>query len=330
MNKQKGVLTLLLIFISISLSAQSLSTLSDEELEIKKKEAIANENFELANEIKIEQATRVTIDEKLAQKNEELKLALEKEDFEKAEILKKEIAKLEADKEKLKELEEDRKIAIFQEKYMDVISIENQINNIIRGEIKQEAQVNNNLPIIQPTSNTTSLSTKSTTKTKLKKVNLEEVAFNDKVVGMFGVGFKSVKYDDGYYEDSESVISYHLANSRWWVNKYLAGGTFFDFTFGDYFDLSVGAQMTAFGDFGSTFLPYTSFGLGFGIDDLGDNYVPIIYKLGSNIFFKKDRSLGLIAELNLNLSNDYEYLPSYRIGLSWTRAKRKVRKQISN
>ncbi|MDT8413294.1 MAG: hypothetical protein RQ875_12585 [Vicingaceae bacterium] len=139
------------------------------------------------------------------------------------------------------------------------------------------------------------------------------------------MGFKTV--NETYFGEtfSEFLMSYHFANSRWWVNKYLAGGMFYDIVFGDYFDLSVGPQMTAFADFDAILLPYTSLGMGLGIDDDGETYLPIVYKLGSHLFFKQERNFGLFFELNLSLSHEYDYMPAYRFGLSWTRIKRKSR-----
>src|SRR5690606_28481145 len=156
-------------------------------------------------------------------------------------------------------------------------------------------------------------------KNKKPTLPLTEYAFNEKVIGQFGIGFKSV--NETYFGEtySEFVMSYHFANSRWWVNKYLAGGMFYDFTFGDYIDLSVGPQMTAFADFDAILLPYTSLGIGFGLDDDGETYLPVVYKLGSHLFFKQERNIGLFFELNLSLAHSYEYMPAYRFGLSWSR-----------
>ncbi len=95
-----------------------------------KKEAISSENFELANKIKDEQNSRKSIDDKLKEKNEDLKIALANENYEKAASLKKEIKELEEVQVKIKDLEEKKQIAIFQEKFDEVAVIEKQIKDL--------------------------------------------------------------------------------------------------------------------------------------------------------------------------------------------------------
>lgn len=349
------------IFFTISLQAQSLNTLSDSELETKKKEAIASENFELAKQIKAEQDARKSIDDKLKEKNEALKTAIANEDFEKAELLKKEIAELEANKAKLIELEEDRKIAIFEERYEDVIAIERQMDAIRRFQqidsdpnnpksMEELAKLALDLQKNTP-SNTTNNNkgnyfkpvapgTNNLSKNRRKeaaashKQDLTNKPYNEKIIGTFNFGFRSGTYRDeyspGYYYDYDyTVIAYHFSNSRWWANKYLAGGTFFNFGFPEEGTIDGGAHITGFADFDSQILPYTAFGLGMGINmESGEFYTPIILRIGSNFFFNKHRSFGLSVEYNQYFNN--EFMPKLRLGLVWTRMKRKHNTWIQN
>ncbi len=270
--------------------------------------------------------------------NNELKIAIEKKDKKKETSLREEIQFVENKNKQLRDLEEDKRIAIFQEDYDKVILLESQIKYTKASEFG----VNNNSSEL---ANTLSVASNNqnynqdflnymakNAKQKSSKKNskpLSEYDFSDKIIGQFGMGFKTVDYTyNGYYTSetySEFLMSYHFANSRWWVNKYLAGGMFYDIVFGDYFDFSVGPQITAFADFDAVVLPYTSLGLGFGLDDDGEAYLPIVYKLGSHVFFKQERNFGLFFELNLSLNHYYDYMPFYRFGISWTRIKRKSR-----
>lgn len=262
--------------------------------------------------------------------NNELKLAIENKDKKKETSLREEIQFVENKNKQLRDLEEDKRIAIFQEDYDKVILLESQIKYTKAsefGDSKKQSNSENNVAvsnIIKTSENKNSFGKNN----KLSKP-LSEYDFSDKIIGQFGMGFKTVDYTyNGYYTSetySEFLMSYHFANSRWWVNKYIAGGMFYDIAFGDYFDLSVGPQMTAFADFDAVILPYTSLGMGLGIDDDGETYLPIIYKLGTHIFFKQERNIGVFFELNLSLTHEYDYMPAYRFGLSWTRIKRKSR-----
>ncbi len=345
MRNLKGLLTIIMvIFCVFFANAQSLSELSDSELESKKTEAIAAENYELANQIKAEQNARKSIDDKLKEKNEALKTAIASEDFEKAELLKKEIAELEANKAKLIMLEEDRKIAVFEERYDDVIVIERQMDAIRRGEVidpiastKTPNYDAMTKELLQMTPNDFAKSRREKQKELLKqkaashKQDLIDKPHNEKIIGTFNFGFASgtKKNYDGYYNYDYTVIAYHFSNSRWWLNKYLAGGTFFNFGFPEEGTLDFGAHMTGLADFDSQILPYAAFGFGMGINmESGDFYTPIILRIGSNFFFNKHRSFGLSAEYNQYFNN--EFMPKFRLGLVWTRMKRKHNTWIQN
>ncbi len=348
MKKLKGLLAFILItFFTISIQAQSLSKLSDIELEAKKQEAISTENFELAKQIKLEQASRQSIDDKLKEKNKELATALKNEDFAKAELLKKEIKQLEEDKAKLQILEEDKKIAIFQEKYDEVIALETQINNLKRGTNIDNNSVKENKIVTPPTqiaANTPALDKGFSTflnnpntvaKTNVKKVALNDVGFRDKIISHAGVGFGTVTesyqyYDyftNSYYSQtySEGIFAISYVANRWWINKYLAGGWNLDLAPGDYGSLTAGGQMTVLGDFGAIVLPYTSLGMGFGMNLSEEEiYFPFVFRVGSYIFLNQSRSFGFFTEFNLYVNQ--EYMPKIRFGLAWSRVKSRAEK----
>ena len=300
MRNLKGLLTILLVGIfAFTANAQSLSSLSDSELEAKKKEAIAAENYELANQIKDEQNARKSLDDKLKEKQEELKTALANEDYEKAEKLKSEIAQLEADIAKLKQLEEDKKIAVFQERYNDVMALEQEITDLKSGKRKettpQENKPNNydalTNEINQMTPKDFALARKNQKKEEYRnkaeshKEDLKTKPYNEKIIGLFNFGYSGGTYDEDFYEYDYSVIAYHFSNSRWWINKYLAGGLFSNFGFPEEGSIDGGAHITGFADFDSPILPYTSFGIGAGINiESGEFYTPIILRVGSNFF----------------------------------------------
>lgn len=351
MRNFKLFITVFVMGFSIaSVNAQGLSVKTDEELESMKKEAIASENFELAKKIKEEQSNRKALDDKLKEKHEELNTALANEDFGKAELLKTEIAQLEKDIAKLKELEEDRKIAIFQEKYDEVIAIEAQMEAIRTGATQQSIQPQvepTPAPMVEttPTTNNnaallTALGNNNTvTKTRLKKVGLDEVEYKDKVISQFGFGKRTYTYEWSYEEYDwntggyntvynsydESVFSLTFNVSRWWANKYLVGGYFYDFSPSEYGGVSMGAQMTGLADFDAIILPYGSFGMGPGFNAWDEEfYFPMIIRAGTYLFFNQKRSVGAFAELNIHLNN--EYMPKYRVGIAWSYVKRRARK----
>ncbi len=332
---------LLAIFISslISLSSysQSLSKLSDEELETKKTEAIAKEDFELAKQIKIEQTSRKSIDDKLAEKNEALKTALANEDYAKAELLKKEIKKLEADKATYITLEEDRKIAIFQENYDQVMAIEQKMNTLRTGKQPKATPPTTVLPTTSETPNNlilaeiygTNSTAKSNSTGSLKKstVPLSKYSFNEKTIANIGYGINAENsYDYSSPNYSPGGVVFDFNANAWWINKYLVGGIFETFGIIDGgLNLSIGGQMTALAEFDAIILPYTSLGFGFGINGYEEEfYTPLVYKLGTYIFVKKNRGFGFYTEFNIDLMN--EYLPKWRFGVAWSGVKRKYRR----
>lgn len=283
--------------------------------------------------------TTKTIDEL----NLELKTATANNDFQKAEQLKKEIQQVEEKNAKLKQLEEDKKIAIFLEKYDEVIAIQKTIDDVKSGKTSTNQ---NNAPSLgsmisgatgkpTPAGFENALIGVKQPKVKSPKRLLSDYEFKDKVIGNMGMGFGSFEetytspainfnYTSNTYTEEYLAVAFQMSSHRWWVNKYLAGGTWFDFVFGDYYSVQTGSQMALLGDFDAIVLPYTSFGLGFGLDDDEEFYFPANYKLGSYLFFNKERSFGAFVELNMYFNN--EYTPLFRFGLAWSRVKRKAKK----
>jgi TolA-binding protein len=132
MKKTKIVLLIIVSLISLSSFSQSLTNKTIEELEIMKKEAISSENYDLANKISEEQKTRISLDDKLKELNNDLKIAVANEHFEEAEKLKNEIKKLEEKKATINRLEEEKKAAILIEDFDKVLALEKQINELKR------------------------------------------------------------------------------------------------------------------------------------------------------------------------------------------------------
>lgn len=278
--------------------------------------------------------------------NQELKTATENNDFQKAEQLKKEIQQVEEKNVKLKQLEEDKKIAIFLEKYDEVITIQKNIDDVKNGRsitspnqqsisLETATSLLSNQPL-PPGFENALLGTKQP-KIKSSK-SLSEYEYKDKIIGSVGFGFRTIedeyqssyfdyslnRYVDESYMEEYSFFAIQTSNHRWWANKYIAGGTFFDFIIGDYMSINTGAQMAFLADFDAVLLPYTSFGLGFGLNDDEEFYLPLNYKLGSYLFFTKERSIGAFLEFNTYFNN--EYTPRFRFGLAWSRVKRKAKK----
>lgn len=257
--------------------------------------------------------------------NNEIKIAIENQDYAKADSLKKEIVKLEERDKELKKLEEDKQIAIFQEKYEEVILIEKKINDVKTGK-----NTNNNL--VETTNQKQSVSQipafnsafeKAYKLEKKESKSLSEVDYKDKVMGNFSMGFRFIDENKDLYGESDLVAAMQFSNHRWWVNKSIVGGTFFDIGYGDYFSIQGGGQFSAILDFESIVVPYTSLAMGLGLNDDGDIYFPVALKLGSHLFFNTQRSIGAIVEINYYVNN--EYMPIFRFGLAWTRIKRRAK-----
>lgn len=129
--------------------------------------------------------------------------------------------------------------------------------------------------------------------------------YKERAIGAAGIGIKS---DPGAF-----LLDFNT--SLFWVNKYLVGGIFTSIGSADGFYAELGPQITALADFDVPVLPYFTFQTGVGVDDLGF-HLPRTIKVGSYIYFKKDRSIGVYGEFNKNFSN--EDLPKLRFGISWT------------
>ena len=160
----------------------------------------------------------------------------------------------------------------------------------------------------------------------LVKVKLAEIEYNKKAISSFGFG--KATFSPTYIEKN-TLYALTYSTNRWWINKYFAGGWFYDLGFTPEGGYSVGPQITGFAEFDSYILPYASFAIGFGYDvtnsdsyNLGKDriYAPQVLKFGSFIFFKENRGFGIFAEINMYLND--ESWPIYRVGIAWSKLKR--------
>lgn len=108
-------------------SAQELSTKSKQELEQIKDKAVKEQNYELAEKVKVELQSRKTIDELIAEKKSQLDAAVKNGEYAKAEEIKKEVARLEKTKIEIKTLEEQLNTAIKQENYAEAQRLKQEI-----------------------------------------------------------------------------------------------------------------------------------------------------------------------------------------------------------
>ncbi len=164
---------------------------------------------------------------------------------------------------------------------------------------------------------------------KFVKVNLADIKYNKKAISHFGFG--KTTYSDNYREKT-TVFALSYATNRWWVNKYLAGGWFYEIAPTSEGGYGIGPQLTGFLDFDAIILPYVSYAMGFGydvtnsqanLDEKSRIYAPMIFKAGSYIFLQKNKGFGLFFEINLNFTDDS--WPVYRVGVAWSKLKRSAK-----
>ena len=184
--------------------------------------------------------------------------------------------------------------------------------------------------VAQKNSTNQSKKTDTITYNNFIPVKLNEINYNKKAISHLGFGM--VKISDKQ-RDTSTIFAISYATNRWWINKYFAGGWFYDIAPSPDGGYHIGPQITGFADFDGFLLPYCSLGAGFGFDAVKPKsnsieksrfYVPIILKIGGYIFFKKNRGFALFAEINNNFKD--ENWPIYRIGVAWSKLKRTGRK----
>jgi hypothetical protein len=160
-----------------------------------------------------------------------------------------------------------------------------------------------------------------------KPIKLAEIEYNKKAISHIGFG-KTTKVSSR--RDSNTVFAISYSTSSWWINKYFAGGWFYDMTPNKDGGYAVGLQLTGFVEFEEFILPYCTFASGFGydvVDSKSNNslqskiYIPWVFKVGGYIFFKKNRGFALFAEFNKHFKD--ESWPIYRVGIAWSKLKRK-------
>jgi hypothetical protein len=159
-----------------------------------------------------------------------------------------------------------------------------------------------------------------------KPIKLAEIDYNKKAISHLGFGkVKKVSR----LRDTNTVFAISYSTNRWWINKYFAGGWFYDMTPNKDGGYAIGPQITGFAEFDEFILPYCTFASGFGYDVVDSKintshksklYVPWILKVGGYVFFKKNRGFGVFIELNKHFND--ENWPLYRVGFAWSKLKR--------
>lgn len=292
-----------------------------------------------------------------------LKEAIEAGDSQKVESIKKEIKALEEKNAEIKTLEEDKQILIFQQKYDEVPTIEEQIAEVKAAPLIPTEPEAPETPTAVPSDATQNLEMAMTALAEAQpssspvpnqagmsppKKRMRDYEYNDKAIVSLGSGMGLFirTYDFSYYDawtgeyyyDSYSeeypVFAFNYTKLKWWLNKYMVLGPSYEYSTGDYGNGDIRMHGTLnfalLGNFVPFILPYASMGAGVGVgsfykDDYNSStYVPLNYRVGSYLFFDKARSFGLYFELNRDL--EYEELPGYRFGLSWSKVKRKAKR----
>jgi len=155
-------------------------------------------------------------------------------------------------------------------------------------------------------------STKKDTVTynNFRPIRLAKIKYNKKAISHFGFG--AVKIINNR-TDTNTIFAITYLTNRWWINKYFAGGWFYDMAPTPEGGYSIGPQITGFAEFDGFLLPYVSFGAGFGYDIINSSnknnqesrfYVPMILRFGGYIFFKKNRGFALFTEFNINFKDE--------------------------
>ncbi len=266
----------------------------------------------------------------------ELNIAIHNNDFQKAEHLKKEIKQAEEINSKIKSLEEDKKIAIFLEKYEDVITINQKINNLKNGvNSNTETHQKNQQTLLQPTIQQ-AVNLNSIQPLMIDKP-LSDYKYNQKIIKSYAAGFTNYSetytstesvynYYTGQYEtkyNTETIdyflFSINTSSHRWWLNKYFVAGPWYEAIIGDdYFTFNGGIQLSFLADFNSILLPYSTIGTGIGLEYFEDIVIPLNHKLGTYLFTNKNRSFGFLFELNYYFTNPS---PLYRFGIVYSKVK---------
>tara|TARA_B100000809_G_C14971636_1_gene471150 strand:+ start:148 stop:759 length:612 start_codon:yes stop_codon:yes gene_type:complete len=157
-------------------------------------------------------------------------------------------------------------------------------------------------------------------------IRLAGIDYNKKAISQIGFG-KVTKVSTS--RDTNKIFAISYSTSRWWINKYFAGGWFYDMAPNKDGGYAIGPQITGFAELDEFFLPYCTIASGFGFDviDTRSNtllksklYVPFILKIGGYVFFKKNRGFALFAEINKHFND--ENWPIYRVGVAWSKLKR--------
>jgi len=255
--------------------------------------------------------------------------AIAKEDYDLAEKIKHQLALLAENNRKIEKLEKEKETAILIEDYDRVIEIDKEIEALKRGEtyVKEApvpAPVPTPAPVITPPPVQTMYKAPAASSFTIN----DEARYDmtKKNLGSLGFGYRSVprSYYSGYYETDQ--VSLDGSVDFIWMSKYLTSGIYYSFG-GDWEDntaFEFGMELKALADFEAVILPYSSVGLGFSyhIDDgAGPSF---IYKVGSYLFFSKARGFGVFYEANINIMY-FDDVPINRFGIVFSGVKMKHR-----
>ena len=160
-------------------------------------------------------------------------------------------------------------------------------------------------------------------------IKLAEISFRKKAISQLGFA-KTTRTSHSFgTRDTNTILAITYSTNRWWINKYFAGGWFYDMSPNKNGGYAIGPQLTGFAEFDEFILPYITFASGFGYNVVEPKknslikskvYIPYILKIGGYIFFKKNRGFALFTEVNMHLNE--EIWPMYRVGIAWSKLKR--------
>ena len=239
------------------------------------------------------------------------------EDYDLAQKIKQQLNRIEQNKAKIKVLEEEKKTALSLEDYDKVMEIDKKIEALKNGE---ELKPFPKKEIATQPNPATTISTTPTVGNVAN--NATPAPYNDlksdlskKNIGAYGFGLGKF----GFSAAADFIV----------FNKYLRGGIEYDLGGNlddDLIAFDFRFDVKAIVDLNAGFVPYSGVGLGINLnaDDEFGMGPSFAYKVGSYLFFSRNKGFGVFYELNINLTNS-DLFPFNRIGIAFTSLKRKHR-----
>jgi len=280
------IIGLLMLFVVVSANAQSLAGKSATELESMQKDALAKEDYDLAEKIKLQ------------------------------------LSRLAENKGKIDKLEKEKETAILIEDYDRVIAIDKEIEALKSGKTYEEKSVTPVTvtpsptpaaapPVVQPVYNAQVNSNSSSfeeAKYDMSKKNIVNTGVSY-AFGKIAIDwahdfmFPSDYFRGGLYFTEGVDIDNDEVGAQFGMEVKALG----DFK-------SVVLPYTAIG-----------VGFGIASDDDGVGFGPsVIYKVGTYLFFSDKRGFGVYSEINLNTLY-LDRFPLVRFGFAWSSVKTKYR-----